>query len=239
MLGNAINLVELMVAVDWAANICYDMRIKMKAILFTACAAIAGFAYSDSTPVMVSLVTPVQAPSRHNDVRGVRLSLIYGECEDFRGLDIGIANNTRGSFKGLAIGGANIVDSRMLGGQIGLVNWNGYDERAWGGRSTGAQFGILNMADSFCGLQDGFANFANDSFAGLQTSFFNVSGDLYGAQIGYYFIFGVNITGEFRGCQVGLVNYAESVDCGLQIGLVNIIGRNGWARVLPFVNGRF
>ena len=60
-----------------------------------------------------------------------------------------------------------------------------------------------------------------------------------GAQMGCYIIFAVNVTGEMSGCQIGLVNYAERVNEGLQIGLVNIIGENGWAPILPFVNGNF
>lgn len=200
-------------------------------------AAFASFA--ETTPVMVSLVTPVQAPSREYDVRGFRLSLIYGDCADFSGLDIGIANHVSRELTGIAIGGVNISNGRMRGGQVGLVNWNGNGESAWGSRSTGAQVGLLNCADSFCGLQDGLVNVATGSFAGLQTSFLNVSGDLSGAQIGCYFFLGVNVADMLRGCQIGLVNYAASVDSGMQIGLVNIIARNGWAPVLPIVNGHF
>ena len=54
---------------------------------------VAGMLFADTTPIMVSLVTPVQAPSARYDVTGLRLSLIYGECQEFTGLDIGIIGN--------------------------------------------------------------------------------------------------------------------------------------------------
>ena len=86
----------------------------MKRIVTVAC-LVAGTLLADTTPVMVSLVTPVQAPSRNYDVTGLRLSLIYGECQDFTGLDIGVIDNTRKDFTGLAIGGINCVGDRLYG----------------------------------------------------------------------------------------------------------------------------
>ena len=87
----------------------------MKRIVAVAC-LVAGTLFADTTPVMVSLVTPVQAPSRSYDVTGLRLSLIYGECQDFTGLDIGVIDNTRKDFTGLAVGGINCVGDRLYGG---------------------------------------------------------------------------------------------------------------------------
>ena len=160
---------------------------KIIAIASVATVA-AGTLFAETTPVMVSLVTPVQAPSRQYDVTGLRLSLIYGECQDFTGLDIGVIDNTRKDFTGLAIGGINCVGDRLYGAQAGLVNWNDNGETAWERRSVGAQVGILNYADTFCGLQDGFVNISGASFMGLQSSLVNVAHDMYGLQCGYYFI---------------------------------------------------
>ena len=211
----------------------------MKRIVTVACLVV-GTLLAETTPVMVSLVTPVQAPSRSYDVTGLRLSLIYGECQDFTGLDIGVIDNTRKDFTGLAIGGINCVCDRFYGAQVGLVNWNGHDDSKWNRRSIGAQLGIFNYANTFCGLQDGFANVAGRSFTGLQSGFLNSTRDLDGLQCGFYLLFGVNMaSGTMRGCQIGLVNYAERVDGGLQLGFVNIISENGWLPVLPIVNGHF
>ena len=212
----------------------------MKKYAALACLLTAGVLFSDTTPVMVSLVTPVQAPSRSYDVTGLRLSLIYGECQEFTGLDVGVIGNARKGFTGLAVGGLNFAGERLYGAQVGLVNWNGNGDASWERRSVGAQIGVLNYADTFCGLQSGYVNIAGESFMGLQASLVNCAHDLYGVQCGCYFILGVNVAGgTVRGCQIGLINYANTVERGCQIGLVNVISQNGWLPVLPIVNGHF
>ena len=213
---------------------------KLKTILACSLLIAAGSLAADSTPVMGSLFTPVQAPSSDYDVTGVRLSLIYGDCQNFKGLDLGLVNHADGEFSGLAIGGANIADGSFCGAQVGLVNWNGYHSEDWAGRSIGVQLGALNYTDSFCGLQDGLVNVSGSSFSGLQAGLVNYADDMYGVQCGAYFILGVNIAGgSVYGCQLGLVNYAGTMERGLQIGIVNIIARNGWLPVLPIINGNF
>ena len=212
----------------------------MKKMFSIACLIAAGTVLADSTPVMLSLVTPVQVPSREYDVTGLRLSLLYGDCQDFAGLDIGLLNISRRRFTGLAVSGMNSVGERFCGAQLGLVNFNGNDLSSLEHSSIGAQVGVLNYAGTFCGLQDGLINISSDRFLGLQASLVNCAEDLYGLQCGFYFIFGVNaVSGSMRGCQIGLVNYANRVDGGCQIGLVNIITENGWMPVLPIVNGSF
>ena len=212
----------------------------MKKIVSIACLMAAGVLLADSTPVMVSLLTPVQAPYRTYDVTGFRLSLIYGECQNFTGLDISVIGNARKDSTGLTIGGFNFAGDRLYGAQVGLMNWNGQADTAWERRSVGAQVGILNYVDSFCGLQDGFVNISGGSFMGAQSSLVNIAHDVYGFQCGYYVIFGVNVaSGSVRGCQIGLVNYANRIDRGCQIGIVNIISQNGWLPVLPILNGSF
>ena len=171
----------------------------MKKIVSMVCMMAAGMLLADaannSTPVMVSLLTPVQA---------------------------------------------NFAGERLYGAQAGLFNWNDNAATSWDRRSVGAQVGILNYADSFCGLQDGFVNISGGSFMGLQSSLVNFADDVFGLQCGYYVIFGVNVaSGSVRGCQIGLVNYANRMDRGCQIGIVNIISQNGWLPVLPILNGSF
>lgn len=214
----------------------------MKKLVFAVCIAAAAAAFAETTPVMFSLFTPVQAPSRAYDVTGFRLSLLYGDCQEFKGLDISVVGHAGGDFTGIQIGGVDVVGGRFLGGQIGLVNWNSSEAREWDRISTGAQIGLFNYAGSFCGLQNALVNVTGSSFTGLQGGFFNLTGDLNGVQCGgaFFGLLGVNVaSGPVRGCQVGLVNYAAEMDRGLQIGLVNVIARNGWLPVLPIVNGRF
>lgn len=212
----------------------------MKKCMSLVCLMAACALFADTTPVMVSLVTPVQVPSHRYDVTGLRLSLIYGDCQGFAGLDLGIVGNSRMDFTGLAVGGANIVGDRLYGGQLGLINWNGNGNLPWERRSIGAQLGLLNYADTFCGLQESLVNISSGKFTGLQTGFIDCANDLDGVQCGFYFLLGVNVVNRsMRGCQIGLVNYAHRIDGGLQVGLVNIAPQNGWLPVLPIVNGHF
>jgi len=212
----------------------------MKKFVATLVLLAAGAVFADTTPVMVSLVTPVQVPTSDYDVAGLRLSLVFGDCRNFKGLDLGIANRAEGEFLGVGIGGANIADGLLYGGQIGLVNWNGNGSRDWATVSKGGQIGIVNYANSFCGLQNGVIDYNDGLFTGLQSGLINITQDLYGCQCGFYVFLAANIAnGSVRGCQLGIVNYAEEMEKGLQVGLVNIISRGGWAPVLPFVNGKF
>ena len=228
----------------------------MKRILSTICLLAAGVALADWTPVMLSLVTPVQAPSCDYGVKGFRLSLLYGDCTDFAGLDISVLGHVDQDFTGVGIGAVNIVDERMYGGQVGVVNWNGNDKRLWEQRSMGAQIGLVNYSGSFCGLQDGVINVADNTFVGLQTALLgNFADDFRGMQTGWYILSGTNSTkgemngcqilaicnvaGEMNGLQIGFINAAERMRAGLQIGLINIICNNGWFSVLPIVNGHF
>ena len=207
----------------------------MKKLIAAAIAAIAATVFAETTPVMVSLVTPVQAPSSSYDVTGFRLSLIYGECQEFTGFEIGIANRSASDFTGVGVGGVNIANGKVTGGQLGLVNWNDSGDASWEGRSKGLQLGVVNYSRNFCGLQDGILSVCGSKIVGAQGSYVNFAKDVGGAQVGY-----LNVaSGAVNGCQVGLVNYADTMVRGLQVGIVNIISNDGWFPVLPIVNGNF
>ncbi|MBP5228442.1 MAG: hypothetical protein J6336_13765 [Kiritimatiellae bacterium] len=200
----------------------------------------AGTLFSETTPVMLSLVTPVQAPSSEYDVTGFRLSLLYGDCHDFTGLDIGVVSRTAEDFTGLGIGGVNIAGGKLYGGQVGLINWSADKKTGWADISTGLQLGALNYAEAFCGLQDGLVNISGTSFTGLQSGLVNYTEELRGAQCGDWLIVGINVaSGPVYGCQIGLINYAKFMERGVQIGLININPNNGWLPVLPILNGHF
>ncbi|MBO7483385.1 MAG: hypothetical protein J6U17_05835 [Kiritimatiellae bacterium] len=199
-----------------------------------AALALAAFA-AGAEPVMVSLVTPVQFPSRDCDIAGFGLSFIYGESRNFTGLKIGVVQRAAGAFDGVGVGGVNIAGGRIRGGQVGLVNWNCHEDAAWENRSSGAQIGLVNYAGAFCGLQYGLLNVNKGPFTGCQDGMVNCTDDVTGFQIAY-----VNVaSGRVRGGQLGLLNFADTMECGLQVGIVNIIAHNGWLPVLPLVNGHF
>ena len=194
----------------------------------------------ESHPVMLSLLNPVQWPSSQSDVGGFRLSLLYGQCDDFAGLDIGLVGRATGDFNGLSIGGANIVSRRLVGLQVGLVNWNSNGDESSARRSLGVQYGLINYADSFLGLQDAWINMSSVNMSGLQYGFLNCASDVHGVQCGALLVIGVNVAaGSVSGCQIGIVNYAGVMESGLQIGIVNVISRGGILPVLPILNGNF
>ena len=208
------------------------------AVAAMAAAAPLARAY-ESSPVMISLLSPVQWPSARSDVAGFGLSLVYGECDEFAGLDIGLANGADG-FRGLVLGGANIVSDRLVGLQVGLANWNSNGRTEPSRRSIGVQYGFLNCADSLLGLQDGWLNVSTGNMSGVQWGFLNCARDVSGVQCGSLFVLGVNVAaGTVRGCQLGIVNYAGSMESGLQLGIVNVVARNGFFPVLPILNGGF
>lgn len=215
-------------------------KILCALLAVAAMAAAAPLARADeSSPVMISLLSPVQWPSAQSDVAGFGLSLVYGECNEFAGLDIGLTNGADG-FRGLALGGANIVSDRLVGLQVGLANWNSNGRTEPSRRSIGVQYGFLNCADSLLGLQDGWLNVSTGNMSGVQWGFLNCARDVSGVQCGSLFVLGVNVaTGTVRGCQLGIVNYAGSMESGLQLGIVNVVARNGFSPVLPILNGGF
>ena len=216
------------------------MSLAGKLLLAVVAIMAAGGSLADSTPVMVSLVTPAQVPSWNWDVAGFRLSLLYGDCCDFAGLDIGVVQRASGSFDGLGIGGVNIVNGRLRGVQVGLLNWSGWPEVESGHRSVGVQYGGINYADSLFGLQSGYVNVSSGTLSGVQYAYVNCANDVVGVQCGGLIVLGVNVAcGSVEGCQVGIVNYAQTMTCGVQIGILNIIANNGWLPVLPIINGGF
>jgi len=211
----------------------------LPALLLAVVATLAARA-DESSPVMLSLLDPVQWPSSQCDVSGFRLSLLYGECADFAGLDIGLVGRAAGDFRGLSIGGANIVSRRLVGLQVGLVNWNSNGDMSSKRRSIGVQYGFLNYADSLLGLQDGWINTSSGNMSGLQYGLLNCAADVDGVQCGSLLVLGVNVAvGSVSGCQIGIVNYADRVESGMQLGIVNVIAHGGFFPVLPILNGGF
>lgn len=191
--------------------------------LITVCVAMmVGIAIADVTPLMVSPFNPVQEPSCKYDVKGFRFSLIYGRCKDFAGLDVGLIQHTTGGFGGLAIGGVHYANDHIFGAQVcGLVS------RTHGSMSGVQIGGLLSGSDiAMNGLQIG------GLYNGPVTGHKN---DINGVQIAGV----INKASNVHGLQIGLFNFAETMECGLQIGLWNQIESNGWATVLPLVNGHF
>ena len=176
----------------------------MKKLSLCAALLASGTLMADTSPVMVSLVTPAQFPSPETDVSGLRFDLIYGVGHNFSGIDLGVANHTRGDFVGAGLGFVNIVEGRISGGHLGFVNWNANDAASG---SVGFQSAFVNRAGSLCGWQNGFVNLTVDDFSGLQSGFVCATERLRGVQLGF-----LNAAGEARGIQcLGLANIVTDV----------------------------
>jgi len=117
------------------------------------------------TPVMISLLTPAQAPSPDWDVKGLRIDLLYGRCQNLYGLDLGLVNHAVQKEIGLAAGLVNYDEDQFTGLQIGGVNI--------GGRTAALQVGVYNHADDMSGLQIGLINHTR-LMRGLQIGLINV-----------------------------------------------------------------
>ena len=212
----------------------------MKNLIFALAVSVSGALSAGTTAFQFSIFPPIQAPDILYDVEGFRLAVVYGECQQFRGFDLGISNRTYQDFAGFAIGGGNIVDCRMYGGQVGLVNWNSNPAMRIERLSAGAQIGAFSRSNDFLGFQGGGVNLACGKVSGMQCGFVNIAENIDGAQSGMLLAFGVNVVyGTLDGCQIGLVNYAENMEGGVQIGILNMIGKGGFLSVMPVVNFKF
>lgn len=145
----------------------------MRSLLFASVVALAmtigiqnvSAADTPVTPVMVSLLTPAQAPSPDWDVKGMRLDILYGRCQNLYGLDVGLVNHTTGKQIGLALGLVNYTEKSFTGLQLGGVNI--------GEEVNALQLGLYNEADDLSGVQIGLINHARIA-RGLQVGLINV-----------------------------------------------------------------
>jgi hypothetical protein len=167
---------------------------------------------AQENPFQIALVGPtMQIVDDDEDVRGIRLNLIYGVNNNVSGLDLGLINHTNGIMTGVEFGLVNVVDGGFTGWQSGLVN-------VTKGQFTGLQWAPWNIVWSPWSVV-GLANFAEAAE---------------GAQIAAAF----NKADYMHGLQLSLVNVAEDM-YGVQVGLVNIIRSKPEFWILPIVNWKF
>lgn len=156
-----------------------------KRILIIACAVgalLPGLARAES-PVNLALFSPVQITRESDSVTALRLSLLYGRNADLRGLDVSFVGRNTGSVSGLAWDGVGVVDGDFTGAQLTWLaavtkgNLQGFQAGVYtkaGPGSSGFQWGLVNTADSFSGLQLGFVNIAEAMRSGLQIGLVNI-----------------------------------------------------------------
>jgi hypothetical protein len=155
--------------------------IEMKKMIFAVAAALsmtqlhAGY----DGHFQLSVFSPGELPSSAYTIRGVRLSFLYGQCEEFYGLDVSPVGSVRGYMYGIQPGLLwNDVGADGYGLQLACVNYVKGD-------MTGIQLGLVNVAaGNVNGFQGGVYNRAADCVRGLQLGVMNWSKDLAGCQIG-------------------------------------------------------
>jgi hypothetical protein len=191
---------------------------KLPLALFSsiALAAAATEAKADAAFQFGFFAPDLQLVDASEDVRGLRINIVYGENANVSGVDLGIVNSTTGDFAGFGWApGANLVTGSAAGVQWSWI----YSHTA--GEFTGWQSGIvarIGGADS-CGFQSGWINLVESDFTGVQLGLVNRAARVKGLQLGF-----VNLADHLHGLQIGLVNYAENSDV---------------YKILPIVNWQF
>ncbi len=118
-------------------------------------------------PIQLSIFNPIQLYSEDTDIKGVRLSLLYGKNKSVTGLDLGFVNhNTSGLSKGFQHGFVGIVEEDFVGFQNNFIN-------STKGNFEGFQWGLVNHAHNMNGFQLGLVNYAG-TMKGLQIGLVNV-----------------------------------------------------------------
>lgn len=125
----------------------------------------------------LALWSPAQIRSVDDDIRILRLALLYGENVSVKGLDLGLVlRNTGGISKGLQHSLVGLNDGDFVGWQANFVS-------VTRGEFTGLQQGFYNEIGSGEAFQFGFINRAT-SVSGLQIGVVNLADNMYGIQIG-------------------------------------------------------
>ena len=150
-------------------------------LLALALSCFAGPVAGQENPFQISFIGPtMQLVDDDEDVRGIRLNLIYGVNEDVAGLDVGLINHVNGDMTGFGLGLLNVTDGDVTGWQAGLVN-------VAQGDLTGIQFSggaLANFARAAEGAQIAWALNRAEEIRGFQLSLVNIADDMHGIQVG-------------------------------------------------------
>lgn len=192
----------------------------MKKTLLTLVSLLGALGFSanaqdSARAIELSVWSPVQLGSETDDVKGLRLNLLYAKNNNLSGVDLGIGvGYLTGDFVGIQY---NFLGSVVEGDGAG---WQTALYTRTVGEFRGLKGGLINLqGGDFYGWQAGFVSLADSKVVGLQTGLFNKAGDM-------------------RGLQFGFVNYSEKL-YGVQIGLANINVEADPLYFFPFVNASF
>jgi len=116
-----------------------------------------GYGYEDGMTVFGLTVLPWSIPNKSWDVNGLRLDFGWAPYRDVNGLELGLFCNSRTADGLFCPVFGNYVVEDCRGWQNGLVN-------VVEGRMCGLQVGLVNYADRLDGVQIGLLNFARSQW---------------------------------------------------------------------------
>lgn len=160
-----------------------------KAAAFSVLVVLTGLIIPDPAPAQenpfqIAFIGPtMQLVDDDQDVRGIRLNILYGVNRNVSGLDLGLINHTNGEMTGVQFGIVNVVDGGLSGWQSGVVN-------VTHGQFTGLQWSpwsllsLANFAEAAEGAQVAAAFNQAESMRGFQLALVNIADDMYGLQVG-------------------------------------------------------
>ena len=157
---------------------------KIAGLALFALSLLPGTTRAQENPFQIAFIGPtMQLVDNDEDVKGIRLNLIYGVNRNVSGLDLGVINHVNDEMTGVQFGVVNVVDGGFSGWQAGIVNVSQ-------GQFTGLQWSpwsiisLANFAEAAEGAQIAAAFNRADYMHGLQLSLVNVAEDMYGVQVG-------------------------------------------------------
>ena len=154
-------------------------------------------ARAEEHPINLALLNPVQVFPETEDIRGLRLNILYGRNVNVTGLELGVvAGHVTGDFSGLQWQPVNLVEGNFTGWQTGWL--------------------FSQTRGDFLGLQSSAVNFGGGHTEGVQFGIVNVTESMSGLQLGL-----VNVAGRTDGLQIGLVNVIKSKESLPVLPIVN------------------
>ena len=154
---------------------------KMILVALASLTLVPGLALADG-PINLALVPSVQIVNQEQSVTAVRLG-IWSKNASVSYFDWGIVSQSTGSVTGVQWQAVGLVDGDFTGWQGNFLasvtngNMQGLQVGAYthsGAGSSGLQWGLVNTADDFSGLQVGFVNITEVMRSGLQIGLINI-----------------------------------------------------------------
>ena len=167
-----------------------------KLLMLAVLVATLGVYAAAESPVKLSLYDNIAWPETNN--ANIVLGLIDNNTPTVKGVSLAIGSSRVDDLTGASWAWIYARSNKLAG-----VQWALYDVT---NRATGVTFGLVNHnKGAFTGAQLGLVNLANN-MKGLQWGFYNQAETLTGLQLGF-----VNYINRIdRGLQIGLVNIIEN-----------------------------